>query len=149
MTRLGLLRHGHTEWNRAGQIQGRTDIPLDAEAFQQLSTLRLPPPWDQATLWTSPLSRAAQTAELVAGRAARQGLGALGEFHHVEGLDPFEPARGADHGAACSGFQRRTGRASFGRSSAAHLSSTPFTYLWPSVPPKALASSTASLMVTR
>lgn len=68
MIRLALLRHGHTEWNRAGQIQGRTDIALDAEAIQQLAALRLPVPWDQATLWASPLSRATQTAKLVTGR---------------------------------------------------------------------------------
>lgn len=35
------------------------------------------------------------------------------------------------------------------RKSPAALSSTPLTYLWPSVPPKLLASSTASLMTTR
>ena len=65
MIRLALLRHGHTSWNRAGRIQGRTDIPLDTEAHSQLSVQRLPPPWDQATLYASPLKRAAQTARLV------------------------------------------------------------------------------------
>src|SRR5262249_32733971 len=38
---------------------------------------------------------------------------------------------------------------SSGRSFATSLSSTPFTYLWPSVPPYSLASSTASLITTR
>ncbi len=71
MTRLALLRHGHTAWNRAGRIQGRSDIPLDAEARTQLSCLRLPPPWDRADLWSSPLGRATETAQLVAGRAPR------------------------------------------------------------------------------
>ncbi len=69
MTRLALLRHGHTDWNRAGRIQGRSDIPLDAEARTDLSQLRLPAPWDMATLWSSPLSRASETAALVSGRA--------------------------------------------------------------------------------
>jgi len=69
MIRLALLRHGHTPWNRAGRIQGRTDVPLDADARAQLGALRLPSPWDQAALWSSPLSRAAQTARLVAGKA--------------------------------------------------------------------------------
>lgn len=68
MTRLALLRHGHTDWNRAGRIQGRSDIPLDAQARADLSALRLPAPWDSAALWSSPLSRASETAALVSGR---------------------------------------------------------------------------------
>jgi len=71
MIRLALLRHGHTAWNRARRIQGRTDIPLDATAVAELGAQRLPPPWDAAALWSSPLSRAVETAELVARRAPR------------------------------------------------------------------------------
>lgn len=71
MIRLALLRHGHTEWNRAGRIQGRSDIALDAQARADLSRLRLPDPWHRAELWSSPLSRARETARLVAGRAPR------------------------------------------------------------------------------
>ncbi|WP_170403826.1 histidine phosphatase family protein [Ruegeria arenilitoris] len=68
MTRLALLRHGHTHWNRAGRIQGRSDIPLDEEARAELAATQLPAPWDGATLWSSPLQRASETARLVAGR---------------------------------------------------------------------------------
>jgi probable phosphoglycerate mutase len=68
MIRLALLRHGHTHWNRAGRIQGRTDIPLDEEAVAQLQALRLPKPWDAADLVSSPLLRAVNTAVLVNGR---------------------------------------------------------------------------------
>lgn len=68
MTRLALLRHGHTEWNRAGRIQGRSDIPLDADARAELAGYYLPPPWDSASIWSSPLSRAAETAQLVSGK---------------------------------------------------------------------------------
>lgn len=71
MIRLALLRHGHTAWNRAHRIQGRTDIPLDDQAVADLGALRLPAPWDSAALWSSPLQRAAHTAELVAGRMPR------------------------------------------------------------------------------
>jgi len=69
MTRLALIRHGHTDWNRRGQIQGRSDIPLDDLARADLSEFALPPPWDQADLWASPLVRATETAQIVAGRA--------------------------------------------------------------------------------
>jgi probable phosphoglycerate mutase len=69
--RLALLRHGHTPWNRAGRIQGRTDIPLDPDAEQVLSGLRLPAPWDTADLWSSPLQRATRTAHLVTGQMPR------------------------------------------------------------------------------
>ncbi len=68
MTRLALLRHGHTHWNRAGRIQGRSDIPLDDEARAELASTRLPAEWDGAVLWSSPLQRASETARLVAGR---------------------------------------------------------------------------------
>lgn len=71
MIRLALLRHGHTAWNRAGRVQGRSDIPLDAETIAQLRAQRLPAPWDAADLWSSPLARATQTAQLVTGRAPR------------------------------------------------------------------------------
>ncbi len=68
MPRLALLRHGHTAWNREGRIQGRTDVPLDGPARAQLQPLSLPAPWDCATLWSSPLSRASETAKIVGGR---------------------------------------------------------------------------------
>ncbi|MFC6688183.1 histidine phosphatase family protein [Jhaorihella thermophila] len=71
MIRLALLRHGHTDWNRGQRIQGRTDRPLDDAARVELAALRLPPPWGAAELWSSPLSRAVETAQLIAGRAPR------------------------------------------------------------------------------
>lgn len=71
MIRLALLRHGHTDWNRAHRIQGRTDRSLDTVARAELGRYRLPPPWDTADLWASPLARAVETARLVGGRAPR------------------------------------------------------------------------------
>lgn len=91
MIRLALLRHGHTAWNRAGRIQGRSDIPLDEQARKDLRGYALPLDWDQAELWSSPLARAAETAELVAGRAPRtaQELTEMnwGEWEGLHGLD--------------------------------------------------------------
>ena len=69
MIRLALIRHGHTGWNRAGRIQGRSDIPLDDDARQGLAELTLPAPWDTARLWSSPLERAVETARLIGSRA--------------------------------------------------------------------------------
>jgi broad specificity phosphatase PhoE len=71
MIRLALLRHGHTTWNREGRIQGRSDIALDASAVSELSAQCLPAPWSKAALWSSPLERAAHTAQLVADRVPR------------------------------------------------------------------------------
>ena len=67
MTRLALIRHGHTDWNRQGRLQGRTDIPLDDQARSDLGTKRLPLGWRHANLVSSPLKRAVQTAEVIAG----------------------------------------------------------------------------------
>ncbi|MCP9482401.1 histidine phosphatase family protein [Shimia sp. CNT1-13L.2] len=69
MIRLAMLRHGHTHWNRAGRIQGRTDITLDDEARADLAAFRLPSDWADAALVSSPLHRARETAEIIAGRA--------------------------------------------------------------------------------
>jgi len=68
MTKLALIRHGHTPWNRAGRIQGRTNIALDDGAIVELSGYKLPDEWAKADLVSSPLMRAAQTAALIAGR---------------------------------------------------------------------------------
>ncbi len=69
MIRFAMMRHGHTAWNRAHQIQGRTDIPLDDQARADLAEFRLPVGWEDADLYASPLARARETAEIVAGRA--------------------------------------------------------------------------------
>lgn len=46
-------------------------------------------------------------------------------------------------------YLRLCAATSSARNTGASLSSTPFTYLWPSIPPNDLVSSTASLMTTR
>ncbi len=69
MTQLALIRHGHTPWNRAGRIQGRTDIDLDPDAITELAGYKLPAEWANANLVSSPLKRACQTAEIIADRA--------------------------------------------------------------------------------
>ena len=39
---MALLRHGPTEWNAAGRIQGHTDIPLSDAGLAKMAALRLP-----------------------------------------------------------------------------------------------------------
>lgn len=68
MIRLAMIRHGHTHWNRAGRIQGRTDVPIDDEARQGLSAYRLPQDWQKADIYSSPLQRASETATILSGR---------------------------------------------------------------------------------
>lgn len=69
--RVALLRHGHTAWNRAGRIQGRVDEPLDDQAREHLSHLRLPDGFRDFALFSSPLVRAVETARIVAGSEPR------------------------------------------------------------------------------
>jgi glucosyl-3-phosphoglycerate phosphatase len=66
-TRLILWRHGNTDWNRDGRIQGQTDVPLNdlgreqaAAAATRLAERR------PDLLVTSDLSRAAHTAAALA-----------------------------------------------------------------------------------
>lgn len=66
MTRIALLRHFPTDWNGEGRLQGRIDRPLTDEARATLAGLALPPPWDTARLVASTLSRAAETASILA-----------------------------------------------------------------------------------
>ncbi len=62
---LLLLRHGETEWSRTGRHTGRTDVPLTPYGEQQARAVgRLLAGRRFALVLTSPLQRAARTAEL-------------------------------------------------------------------------------------
>ena len=66
MGELLLIRHGETEWSRSGKHTGRTDIPLTAAGVAAASVLA-PAVASRPVVaaFTSPLSRARHTAELV------------------------------------------------------------------------------------
>ncbi len=66
MTPIALMRHYPTAWNAEQRLQGQTDIPLTDVARETLTGFRLPSPWDQARLIASPLSRAVETAGILA-----------------------------------------------------------------------------------
>lgn len=65
--RICIARHGETDWNAAGILQGWTDVPLNdggrrkaremAAAFAGAGF---------SAIWSSPLSRARETAEIIA-----------------------------------------------------------------------------------
>ena len=61
--RIALLRHGPTEWNALGRIQGHTDIPLSNTGLAKIQALQPPSPFEKARAFASPLRRARQTAE--------------------------------------------------------------------------------------
>ncbi len=75
MTPFVLIRHGPTEWNASGRIQGQTDVPLSPAGERTVRAWALPAEiraapgeWD----WlVSPLIRARQTAEMLLPAAAR------------------------------------------------------------------------------
>ena len=59
--RISFLRHGPTDWNAQGRIQGSTDIPLSDAGRAKMAGLRLP--FGVARVYASPKLRARQTAE--------------------------------------------------------------------------------------
>ena len=62
-----LVRHGETEWNRTGRMQGHTGVPLSAEGRRQATLLaeRLRRV-DFTAVYCSDLPRAAETAGIIA-----------------------------------------------------------------------------------
>jgi uncharacterized phosphatase len=66
MTKICMIRHGETDWNAAGRIQGSTDIPLNQKGMEQAGRCRdalKAGDWD--VIITSPLIRAKQTAAII------------------------------------------------------------------------------------
>jgi uncharacterized phosphatase len=90
-TTFALVRHGQTDWNAQRRLQGSTDIPLNGvgrgQARDAVAVLSSDE-WDAVV--SSPLSRAAETAALIAA-----GLG-LSVDRHIPELTErrFGPAEG-------------------------------------------------------
>ena len=89
MTTLILVRHGESEWNRDGRIQGQVNSPLTDLGISQamaisnyLSGIFIN---QELKIYTSPLDRAIQTAKIIA-----QGVDCFGsEFIIEERLNDF------------------------------------------------------------
>jgi broad specificity phosphatase PhoE len=101
--RLYLARHGQTDWNVEGRMQGGTDIPLNATGRQQAAALK-----DHLkgvrfdAVYSSTLSRSRETAEIVRGQVPLTSLPGLAErrFGKFEGLLSKAPDTGPE-------FERR------------------------------------------
>ncbi|WP_080846348.1 histidine phosphatase family protein [Cytobacillus gottheilii] len=66
MTVLCMVRHGQTDWNAEGKLQGSTDIPLNSNGIKQAELCAAylkQEEWD--IIISSPLSRAKRTAEII------------------------------------------------------------------------------------
>ncbi len=62
--KLVLVRHGETDWNKAGKFQGHYDIPLNHRGLAQArQTASAVVNWKHRAIYSSPLSRTMQVAE--------------------------------------------------------------------------------------
>lgn len=67
MTKIVYIRHGETEWNLSGKYQGQTDVALSPRGTQQAEQLAAHfPVKNIEAVYTSDLSRARRTAEIIA-----------------------------------------------------------------------------------
>ncbi|PEZ01142.1 histidine phosphatase family protein [Bacillus sp. AFS018417] len=71
MTKIGIIRHGSTPWNKEGRAQGSSDISLDQDgildAYKLAERLRKEN-WN--FIYSSDLLRAKQTAEIIGEKIA-------------------------------------------------------------------------------
>jgi len=67
-SRIVVVRHGETEWNRERRIQGRTEVPLNETGRDQSREVagQLADAGDWSRIITSPLGRAVETGKIVA-----------------------------------------------------------------------------------
>jgi len=69
VTELLLVRHGETDWNAAGRLQGHTDRPLSDHGREQARRLADELAGeDLEAIYASDLARARETAEIVGER---------------------------------------------------------------------------------
>ena len=95
LTTFALIRHGQTDWNAQRRLQGATDIPLnDVGRGQARDAVAVVSAYEWDAIVSSPLSRAAETADLIAA-----GLG-LSVARRVPELTErsFGPAEGLQAG---------------------------------------------------
>jgi probable phosphoglycerate mutase len=75
------VRHGETDWNKRGILQGWLDVPINAHGRSQAADMAKAFVQHRfQAIWSSPLARARETAEIVKHHLALAGL------RHHEGL---------------------------------------------------------------
>ena len=95
MTEIYIVRHGETDWNRQGRLQGQEDIPLNGTGRAQaracgkaLAGVRF------CGIFTSPLARARETAEIIAQYQTCPVAGEPGllerDYGRLSGMTPAE-----------------------------------------------------------
>ena len=100
LPKILFVRHGETDWNREGRMQGQRDIPLNERGRRQamrngriLSKIVAGSEWEVAV---SPLGRARETLQIILETGVRAGPvvpeGSLKEIAYgaFEGLTPRE-----------------------------------------------------------
>ncbi len=94
-----VVRHGQTDWNKDGRIQGGTDNPLNATGREQAAALvRTLADVKLDAIYTSSHQRARQTAAVFEGRAPINAMDELRErfFGKFEGANDKDTAIVAD-----------------------------------------------------
>ncbi len=62
-----IARHGETDWNLSGTLQGWIDIPINAQGRRQADEMAASCATENfSSIWSSPLLRARETAEIIA-----------------------------------------------------------------------------------
>jgi broad specificity phosphatase PhoE len=68
-----LIRHGETDWNIEGRYQGQADPPLNSKGIEQAQVLSQELSRSSIDIiYTSPLTRTRETADIVAGNLGVQ-----------------------------------------------------------------------------
>lgn len=69
MTKIFLIRHGETEWNKLGRLQGNSDVSLSPEGIRQAQLLAAHVPFNHIdAVYASDLQRAVDTAKILAAK---------------------------------------------------------------------------------
>ncbi len=113
MTTLLLVRHGETDWNAEGRLQGQTDRPLNDFGRRQARRLAEELEAEEfAAIYSSDLARAHETAAIV---GERLGLPVVldpdlreKDWGNWEGLTPVERDRVEFVGETTEAHQERT-----------------------------------------